>query len=119
MPGPDASPDERRAAMRRLRDASTRALEPILTPAQKEKLAALRAQGGGGQTRARNAVLWVLRDGKPEPVQVQIGVAADSFTEVLGGLSEGDLVITGGGPQQKEKQKQQSPMGGPGVRIRG
>lgn len=120
MPGPDATQDERRAAMRRMREASMRALEPILTPAQKAKFAELRAsQRGGGETRVRNAVLWVLRDNKPVPVQVQLGVAADSHTEVLGGLAEGDLVITGGGPPSKEKQKQGPMSGGAGVRIRG
>jgi HlyD family secretion protein len=117
MPGPDATQDERRAAMRRIREASMRALDPILTPGQKAKLAEMRASRTG-ETRVRNGVVWVLRDNKPVPVSVQLGVAADSHTEVLGGLSEGDLVITGGGPANKQKQKQQQggPMGG--VRIR-
>jgi HlyD family secretion protein len=119
FPGPEATQAERRAFMRKAREASMRALEPILTPAQKEKLAALRAAGAGREQRTRQAVLWVLRDNRPEPVQVELGVAADAFTEVVSGLAEGDLVITGGGPQSKEKN-QQSPMGpGGGVRIRG
>lgn len=120
-PGAEATQAERRAFMRKAREASMRALEPILTAEQKTKLAALRESGPGRETRARTAVLWVLRDNKPVPVQVQLGVTADAFTEVVSGLNPGDLVITGGGPQSKEKQKQQGgPMGqGGGVRIRG
>ena len=120
-PGAEATQAERRAFMRKAREASMRALEPILTADQKTKLAALRENGGGGrEARTRTAVIWVLRENKPVPVQVQLGVTADAFTEVVSGLNPGDLVITGGGPQSKEKQKQQGgPMGGGGVRIRG
>lgn len=121
FPGGEATQDERRAYMRKMRDASMRALDPILTPAQKAKLAEIRASPQG-EPRVRNVVVWVLRDNKPVPVRAQLGVAADSYTEVVGGLREGDLVITGGGPQPKEKAKsQQGPggMGGPGIRVRG
>lgn len=118
-PDPEASPEQRRAAMRKAREASMRALEPILTPVQKAKLAEMRA-ARTGEARVRNAVLWVLRDNRPVPVQVQLGVAADSHTEVLGGLQEGDLVITGGGPASKEKARQGGlgGAGGPGMRVR-
>ncbi len=118
-PDPEASPEQRRAAMRKAREASMRALEPILTPVQKAKLAEMRASRTG-DARVRNAVLWVLRDNRPVPVQVQLGVAADSHTEVLGGLQEGDLVITGGGPASKEKAKQGGigGAGGAGMRVR-
>lgn len=115
-PGADATQAERRAFMRKAREASMRALEPILTAEQKTKLAALRENGPGRETRVRNAVVWVLRDDKPVPVQVQLGVAADAFTEVIGGVQEGDLIITGGGPASKAKT-QGGAMGG-GVRIR-
>jgi HlyD family secretion protein len=119
FPGPDASSDERRAFMRKMREASQRALDPILTPVQKARLAALRSNRAG-ETRVRNAVVWMLRDNRPTPVQVQLGVAADAYTEVVGGLREGDLVITGGGPRDKDKERQRGgPMGGPQVRVRG
>ncbi len=75
-PGAEATQAERRAFMRKAREASMRALEPILTAEQKTKFAALRESGPGRETRARNAVVWVLRDNKPAPVQVQLGVAA-------------------------------------------
>lgn len=38
---------------------------------------------------------WVLKDGKPVPVRVTIGISDGSFTEVVAGeLKEGDAVIT-------------------------
>ncbi len=39
--------------------------------------------------------LWVLRDGKPEPVAVTTGLDDDSYTEITGGdLKPGDAVVT-------------------------
>jgi HlyD family secretion protein len=61
--------------------------------------------GGGNpqaaaQSRARRAQataqsrVWVLRDGEPVAVQVQIGLNDDAFAEVVGGdLKEGDQII--------------------------
>jgi HlyD family secretion protein len=38
---------------------------------------------------------WVLKDGKPVPVRVTIGISDGSFTEIVAGdLKEGDAVIT-------------------------
>ncbi len=43
----------------------------------------------------------ILRNNKPEPVEIKTGISDGIFTEVLEGLKEGDLVITGmtGGPK--------------------
>lgn len=42
-----------------------------------------------------SARIWVLRDGRPEPISVTIGIADERHTEVSGeGLSEGLAVIT-------------------------
>ncbi|HRE45112.1 MAG TPA: hypothetical protein PKY87_14235, partial [Terricaulis sp.] len=71
----------------------------------------------------RQAVVWVLRNNKPEPVLVELGAADNSYTLVHGGLSEGDVVITGGGAQAtsgRGGQQQGGPsIGGGGMRIRG
>ncbi|WP_315923710.1 efflux RND transporter periplasmic adaptor subunit [Mesorhizobium sp. SP-1A] len=40
-------------------------------------------------------LLYVLKDGRPRPVSVKVGASDGERTEVLSGLSEGDLVITG------------------------
>ena len=49
--------------------------------------------------------MWVLVDGQPKPLQVQIGITDGSMTEIVGGeLTEGALVIvgaTGGEPVTK------------------
>ncbi|CAM5427221.1 HlyD family secretion protein [Aquamicrobium terrae] len=39
-------------------------------------------------------LLYVLKDGRPRPVSVKVGASDGERTEVLSGLSEGDLVIT-------------------------
>ena len=80
---------------------------------------------GAGPRREvrRQAVVWVLRNNKPRPVQVEIGAADNANTLLYSGLNEGDLVIVGGGPRA-ENGNQRSPFGGggrggSGVRIRG
>ncbi|MET0183371.1 MAG: efflux RND transporter periplasmic adaptor subunit [Caulobacterales bacterium] len=129
-PGQDASEADRRAFMRRVRENAMRQIEPILTQEQRTKLQEIRERGPQtGQRRAqtRAVVIWVLRDNRPTPVRVNVGVSDDSFTAVMGGdLREGDQVITGGGPEATNNQRQQqgNPMGGGGpmgggARIRG
>lgn len=47
---------------------------------------------GGGASR----VVWVLADGAPKPVRVQVGITDGRQTEIAGGaLAAGDRVITG------------------------
>jgi HlyD family secretion protein len=100
-PGSDASQSERRAYQRRIRDAAIQAIEPSLTAEQKQALQQMRnAPQSGPRETIGSAVIYVMRENKPTPVRVQIGVADDSYTAIRGGdLREGDQVITGGGPQ--------------------
>lgn len=111
----------RRAIMRQVREQVIRALEPSLSAHQRELLAQMRASAGQRREVRQDAVLWVLRNNRPTPVQVVIGIADSSYTLVHSGLNEGDEVIIGGGPQAP--QQQNGPLGGsrggPGVRIRG
>jgi HlyD family secretion protein len=54
-----------------------------------------RRQGGGPAPGSDRRTVWVLRDGKPQQVNVHIGVSDGSLTEVVeGDLKEGDAVIT-------------------------
>jgi HlyD family secretion protein len=46
---------------------------------------------------ARRAPVYKLVDGKPQPVTVRIGVSDGSFTEVIGDLHEGDVIVVGSG----------------------
>ncbi len=113
----------RRAAMRQARDQVIRAIEPTLTERQRELLAQMRSGAGPRREIRQQAIVWVLRNRQPTPVQVEIGVADNGFTLVHSGLNEGDEVIIGGGPQAEEDAR--SPFGGgggrggSGVRIRG
>jgi HlyD family secretion protein len=51
--------------------------------------------GGGGGTRGnRSATIYLLKDGKAEPVEVQLGITDGTRSEVLGeSISEDDAVI--------------------------
>lgn len=115
-------PQARRQAMRAAMQEAMAKLEPILKPAQKEKLVALRARmasgGGRGQGGFTSGVVYVLRDGKPVAVPVRVGATDGSFTQVIGDIKVGDQVITGGGPKPKAKAAQGGPMGGGQVRVR-
>jgi HlyD family secretion protein len=51
---------------------------------------------GGGARRVREAKIYVLKDGRPQPVELQLGITDGSKTEVLSGpINEKDLVIIG------------------------
>jgi HlyD family secretion protein len=115
-------PTARRQAMREMTQTVLTRIEPILKPAQKEKLVALRARmaamgGGRGRGGMTAGVVHVLREGKPVAVPVRVGATDGSFTQIVGPLKAGDEVIIGGGPKAKAKPAQGGPMGG-GVRVR-
>ncbi len=115
-------PAARRQALRAMMQTVLTRIEPILKPAQKEKLVALRARmaamGGGRRQGGMTAgVVYVLRDGKPVAVPVRVGATDGSFTQIVGPLKAGDEVIVGGGPKPKAAATQGGPMGG-GVRVR-
>lgn len=48
-----------------------------------------------GQRREEVEGVFLVRDGKAEFIPVQLGIAGERFFEVIGGLKEGDRVITG------------------------
>jgi len=65
--------------------------------------------------------VYLLRDGKPVPVQIKAGISDGIFTEVLEGLNEGDQVIIGslGGsqPNAQASAGPSNPLSG-GMRMR-
>jgi HlyD family secretion protein len=116
-------PQARRQATRAAMQEALAKLEPILKPAQKEKLIALRARmaaagGGRGQGGFTSGVVYVLRDDKPVAVPVRVGASDGSFTQIVGDIKVGDQVITGGGPKPKAKAAIGGPMGGGQPRAR-
>lgn len=48
-----------------------------------------------GQKREETEGVFLIRDGKATFVSVRLGIAGERYLEVLGGLQEGDRVITG------------------------
>ena len=50
---------------------------------------------GGRQSRAMasNYIVFVMRNGKPAPVQIRTGLTDLDYVEVLSGLNEGDKVL--------------------------
>ena len=60
---------------------------------------------------ARNA--YVLRGDKPEQVPIKLGISDGIFTEVIDGLKDGDLVVTGiFNPQSSATPPPANPFGG-------
>jgi HlyD family secretion protein len=84
-------------------------IEQILQPEQKtryaEIVAELGARAGAPASRGR---IWVLRNGKPAPIDVSVGLTDGTASEISGpGVVEGLEVIVGqqGGPSSAPAQK--------------
>jgi HlyD family secretion protein len=73
--------------------------------------------GAGGSGAGRT--LWVVRDGRPSPAQVTIGVSDGTFTEIASGpIQAGDAVLTGVESAATGGARPANPVapGGPGRR---
>jgi HlyD family secretion protein len=92
-----------RAAMQKRMSGGT--LTPAEQTMMRQVFAAFRPQGGGGgggrQMRFGNPptdqggsfIVFVLRDGKPTPLQIRTGLTDLDYVEVLSGLTEKDTVL--------------------------
>lgn len=56
---------------------------------------ALLVPSGAVQSQGDQSVVRVLKNGQPQYVQVDTGLTSDTQTEIVSGLSEGDVVVTG------------------------
>jgi HlyD family secretion protein len=57
--------------------------------------ASRKTAGGAGPGAGQTRQIWVLQDGVPQPVSVQVGISDGRMTEVSGeGLEPGMAVIT-------------------------
>ena len=81
---------------------------------------------GGGQARGASfeqpggpGVLYLLKDGKPVATRVQFGPSDGRLVQVLSGVNEGDVVVTGGGSPAAATSAGQARGGGPFVFGRG
>lgn len=106
---------QRGAARREALNAAFDEIRPLLNAEQQARLETLRTRMAGGGQRG---VVWVLRDGEPVQVPVQIGASDGQRTEILSGeLREGDQVITGGGPRPDRADRERA-QGQGGGRVR-
>jgi HlyD family secretion protein len=69
------------------------------------------ARGPAAQHPRRADRVWVLKDGRPQPVAVTVGLADDNYAEILeGGVREADSVIVS---EQVNPSGQAGASGGP------
>ncbi|MDB5051167.1 MAG: Macrolide-specific efflux protein MacA, partial [Fibrobacteres bacterium] len=71
-------------------------------------------RGAGGKDTASGRV-FVLENGKPKPVRVQVGLSDGTHTEITGPLEAGSEVITGVEAPKAGAQAGQSPFGMPRI----
>lgn len=56
-----------------------------------------RAQFNSGQKQrnTKSSTLWILKDGKPEMINVEVGITDGTYAQIVNGIEENTLVITG------------------------
>jgi HlyD family secretion protein len=87
-------PDQKDEAQELLRQERSRTAKPIGT--RRTSRAAGAGGGGGGVQGNRRVTIYLLKDDKAQPVEVQLGITDGTRSEVLGGeLSENDPVVIG------------------------
>src|ERR1041384_626058 len=91
--------------------------DPPTNPASRAAAAGPRPPGSyGGRPRGEHRstrTVYVLKDNKPQPVQIKTGITDGIYTEVTDGLKENDTVITGAITKQTSTSPQPaSPFGG-------
>jgi HlyD family secretion protein len=104
---------ERRKQSERLRAESRARIAEILTPEQRKRYEEMTPGGAGSGRSVTSGRVWMLDDsGKPKAVEVRIGLADGSHSELVGGeLKEGAQVIVG--TQADAKGRAQQAKGGP------
>jgi multidrug efflux pump subunit AcrA (membrane-fusion protein) len=69
-------------------------ISALLSAEQSKRFEELSGDGRSRRQRTdRPGTVWVLVDDEPELKRVRVGLADDQFTELVGGLEEGDSVI--------------------------
>ena len=103
---------ERRKQAERLRAESRARIAEMLNPEQRKRYEEMTPARAGGRRTATSGRVWVLDDsGKPRAVNLRIGLADGTYSEVVGGeLQEGAQVIVG---TQVDAKSRGQAKGGP------
>jgi HlyD family secretion protein len=109
---PSEDKAERRKQSERLRAESRARIAEILEPGQRKRYEEMAAGAGGARRGAASGRAWVVDDtGKLTSVEVRLGLADGTYTEVVGGaLQEGTQVVVG---TRSDKTARVQPKGGP------
>ena len=104
---------ERRKQSERLRAESRARIAEILSPEQRKRYEEMTPGRAGGGRVVTSGRIWMLDDsGKPKVVNVRIGLADGTYSELVSGeLKEGAQVIVG--TQADAKGRAQQTKGGP------
>ena len=104
---------ERRKQSERLRAESRTRIAEILNPEQRKRYEEMTPGRAGGGRVVTSGRIWMLDDnGKPKVVNVRIGLADGTYSELVSGeLKEGAQVIVG--TQADAKGRAQQTKGGP------
>ena len=104
---------ERRKQSERLRAESRTRIAEILNPEQRKRYEEMTPGRAGGGRVITGGRIWLLDEsGKPKAVDVRIGLADGTYSELVGGeLQEGAQVIVG--TQADAKGRAQQTKGGP------
>jgi len=104
---------ERRKRSERLRAESRARIAEILNPEQRKRYEEMTPGRAGGGRSVTSGRIWMLDEsGKPKAVDVRIGLADGTYSEVVGGeLKEGAQIIVG--TQVDAKGRAQQAKGGP------
>lgn len=71
---------------------------------------------GAVQSQNNQSYVNLQKNGQPQFVPVETGLTSDTQTEIVSGLNEGDLVVTGNVSPTNQQQNGASPFGTSGMR---
>jgi HlyD family secretion protein len=108
----------------RVSNAALRFRPPETTSAAEKPVPGMRAPGNRAKGSKPERRVHVLKEagGQPVPVKLKLGISDNIYTEVLGGVDEGETVVTGlknpGLNNSGAPKPAANPLGGPQMRPR-